>query len=215
MRQLTAIILLGVQLFGFAGLPGLLRMQVNRHRIQVETRVDEGAFDRSMLIERKVPLHQPYYSSSLHYERYYGEARIDGVWHTYVMRKVFNDTVYLLCLPDHGRGLLERTVAGLTVQVQGLAAQDMNDGQQEAVASPKKMLFPDSWYEEQISEKINPVLVFLQGADPRPVELPAGCLQELERPPLGDCNPIQALSCINPGLSFRPPVLPVDLNSLG
>jgi len=70
--------------------------------------IDEGNYDAAALIEVKIPLRLHYYSSSLHYERYYGEAEVSGTYYSYVMRKVINDTVYLLCLPNTSKSALEK-----------------------------------------------------------------------------------------------------------
>ena len=71
----------------------------NDHKL--ESQIDNGNYNKEQLIEMKVPLLVPYYSSTMKYERYYGEFELDGRYYNYVMRKVQNDTVYLLCLANN------------------------------------------------------------------------------------------------------------------
>ncbi|RYY69196.1 MAG: hypothetical protein EOO13_10210 [Chitinophagaceae bacterium] len=71
-------------------------------------KIDEGKYEPGQLVEVKIPLKLPYYSSSLQYERYYGEVEIKGHNYNYVQRKVLNDTIYLLCLPDYAKNKLQK-----------------------------------------------------------------------------------------------------------
>jgi len=55
------------------------------------------------LIEVKIALHTPYLSNWSDYERIDGEAEVNGIYYTYVKRKINNDTLYLLCLPNKNK----------------------------------------------------------------------------------------------------------------
>ncbi len=78
-------------------------------RGRLQDKIDEGDYELADLVEMKVPISNPYYSSSPGYERYYGEFDQRGTYYSYVMRKVINDTVYLLCLPDTRTTNLKQT----------------------------------------------------------------------------------------------------------
>lgn len=83
-------------------LTGYLQGQSSR---ELETRLDNLQYDQADLILIKTPLHLPYYNSS-HFERVSGEMTIRGVVYKYVERRVFNDTLELLCIKDaQGTGL--------------------------------------------------------------------------------------------------------------
>ena len=49
----------------------------------------------------KVRLNLPYMSEWPEYERFDGTVEIDGAIYNYVKRKIVNDTLYVLCIPDH------------------------------------------------------------------------------------------------------------------
>lgn len=72
--------------------------------------IEEGNYDPGLLVEMKVPLRTPYYSSTMMYERYYGEIDLDGNYYSYVKRKVQNDTVYILCLANRDKSELNKII---------------------------------------------------------------------------------------------------------
>ena len=70
--------------------------------IQLDLAIDEGEYEQQNLIEIKIPLNMPYFSDK-EYEVAYGETEIDGMHYQYVKRKVSNNTLYLLCLPNNDK----------------------------------------------------------------------------------------------------------------
>lgn len=59
------------------------------------------------LIELKIPINNAYQIANISYERYDGQIEYNKILYKYVYRKVYNDTVYLKCIPDHKRMQLE------------------------------------------------------------------------------------------------------------
>jgi hypothetical protein len=70
---------------------------------QLLQQLDKEEYDDSQLIEMKVPLPMPYQTNWADFERYNGEIEISGVHYNYVKRKVQNDTLILLCIPNQGK----------------------------------------------------------------------------------------------------------------
>ena len=68
---------------------------------QLESRLDNNRYDESQLIEIKVPINLAYQTSWSAFERYDGEVEINGILYKYVKRKLANDTLILLCIPNH------------------------------------------------------------------------------------------------------------------
>ena len=85
--------------------------------------IDAGKIDRTELVEIKIPFKSPYYSSSPGYERYYGEVNINGSFYTYVERKVSNDTIYMLCLPDVQKSTLQKAKTTLSSEIAGITGK--------------------------------------------------------------------------------------------
>lgn len=108
MKKIIAILFLAVYLCSLAGNSLFIEYLIQRNDVEAVRRIDNGEYNKGHLVEIKIPLRLPYYSSSLRYERYYGKIDVDGMYYDYVMRKVFNDTVYLLCLPDYTKAELKK-----------------------------------------------------------------------------------------------------------
>lgn len=101
LKKIIAILFINVYLFNLVGYSVLFDYfihQTNEHTVQ---ELDNGNYNESELIEIKVPLNLPYYTSWNEYERYDGEIELNGIHYNFVKRKVVSDTLYLLCLPNH------------------------------------------------------------------------------------------------------------------
>ena len=108
MKKTVAILFLSIHLFGLTGKFLFVEYFIHQNDVSIVNQIDIGNYNVAQLIEIKIPLNLPYYSSSLKYERYYGDIDFDGKYYNYVMRKVLNDTVYLLCLPNQSKAELNK-----------------------------------------------------------------------------------------------------------
>lgn len=77
---------------------------------------DQQNYRNQDLVELKTVLHLPYFTSSGDYERIDGEIELEGVHYNYVKRKVSNDTLYLLCLPNEHKTKLYGSLMRFTEQ---------------------------------------------------------------------------------------------------
>ncbi len=101
MRKLAAILLWGILLFNWVGYRLLsdYLQEVSQHRI--EARLDQRLYEESQLFSIKVPVtHVSYYNNSTTFERVNGRIEINGMPYQYVQRRIFNDTLELLCIPN-------------------------------------------------------------------------------------------------------------------
>jgi len=67
---------------------------------QMVAKIDRSEYDDKDLIEVKVPVNLPYQTNWQDFERYDGEIQIAGVHYNYVKRKLQNDTLILMCIPN-------------------------------------------------------------------------------------------------------------------
>lgn len=65
----------------------------------------------------------PYLTDWPAYEAYQGEAEINGVHYNYVKRKVSQDTLYLLCLPNEIKTQLSKLKNDYAVKANDLPAE--------------------------------------------------------------------------------------------
>ena len=100
LKQLLTILLLAIHLFNFGGYR-LVFDQLEKHsgKTMVQ-RIDADAYHDQDLVEVRVPINLPYQTSWKEFERYDGEIYMNGVHYNYVKRKIQNDTLILLCLPN-------------------------------------------------------------------------------------------------------------------
>jgi len=110
-RRLPAILFLLILLFNLIGYRWVIAGLQNSSDIALESQVDELAYNENDLISVKTTLHLPYYSNSSTYERVYGAININGTEYAYVKRRVVNDTLELLCLPNKTKTHLQATAA--------------------------------------------------------------------------------------------------------
>ncbi|MEP6626553.1 MAG: hypothetical protein ABJA32_01170 [Ginsengibacter sp.] len=107
MKKLTAIfflILFSFNWFGYRLMYDVAQQKNNQH---LEALLDKSDYDESQLIELKVAMNLPYQTSRSSFERYDGEIELNGTMYKYVKRKVANDTLYLMCIPNTKKMRLE------------------------------------------------------------------------------------------------------------
>lgn len=92
--------------------------------------LDQDQYYEKDLTEIKVALHMPYLNYQAAYERVDGEMLINNIHYNYVKKKISNDTLYLLCLPNATKTRLQKekthyagTVNDLPAKKQGSTAK--------------------------------------------------------------------------------------------
>jgi hypothetical protein len=100
LRKLSAILFLLILLFNFYGYRLMIDCMQDRYATILESQLDKEQYDDTELISIKTRLNLPYYTSSSEYERAYGSVEVNGVSYEYVKRRVHQDTLELLCLPN-------------------------------------------------------------------------------------------------------------------
>lgn len=71
--------------------------------------LDENKYNESELVEIRLPLNIPYTTNWKDYERCDGNIILNGIHYNYVKRIVFNDTMYLYCIPNQQKTELNNT----------------------------------------------------------------------------------------------------------
>jgi len=92
---------MGILFFNWYGYQPLTRYIQERSDRRLEARLDRNEFDESQLISLKVPITAlAYYLSSSEFQRVDGQIEIDGVRYKYVKRRIFADSLELLCISN-------------------------------------------------------------------------------------------------------------------
>jgi hypothetical protein len=101
LKRLAAILLMSVLFFNWYGYQLLSNYWQDRADRKLEARLDQDNFDESQLVSVKIPLTSlSYYNSSTRFERVDGQIEIAGVHYKYVKRRILQDSLELLCIPN-------------------------------------------------------------------------------------------------------------------
>ena len=101
MRKVIVILLLGLLFFNWAGYRIFTAWLEQRLSAYQDTRLDDDAYEEAQLIALKVPItHLSYYVNSREYERVRGCIEVKGIQYKYVKRRIYNDSLEVLCIPD-------------------------------------------------------------------------------------------------------------------
>jgi hypothetical protein len=96
----------------------------DRQQQNFTARLDKADYLDDELVSIKTVLNLPYYTGSASYERAYGSINVNGVDYEYVKRRVLNDTLELLCLPNHTKTNLQTAKSDLAkISIDGQASQ--------------------------------------------------------------------------------------------
>jgi hypothetical protein len=120
--------LLAVHLFNLAGYTLLFNYYMQQSDQQLTLQLDNNEYNDNELIEVKIALHTPYLSSWSAYERVDGEVEANGVFYSYVKRKIHNDTLYLLCLPNENKTRLHAARAAYAGKVNDVPTNAKDTG---------------------------------------------------------------------------------------
>jgi hypothetical protein len=108
LKKIAAILLLLLFVFNLFGYKLLFYLLQNQSQQQMQSLLDKRQYTDDELVTIKVPLSIPYFTNWAEFEEYNGSIEVNGQHYNYVKRKVFNDTLILLCLPNEGQNQLAK-----------------------------------------------------------------------------------------------------------
>ncbi len=114
MKRFTAIAFLLIMLFNLFGYRVIFHFVQKANEAQLQLQLDNDWYNDAELVSVKTPLNLPYYSNSSEYEKISGSIEIEGVEYEYVKRRVYNDSLELLCLPDKTQQKLKNAEVDFT-----------------------------------------------------------------------------------------------------
>jgi len=114
--------------FNFLGYRWFFSVIENKATAKLEQKISAGNFSEDQLVEIRIPLNMPYYSDK-DYEEVYGETDWNGEHYRYVKRKVSNNTLYLLCLPNKEKSSIAKVKNEFTKAVNDIPANKQGSQQ--------------------------------------------------------------------------------------
>jgi len=100
LKKTVTILLLLLFLFNLYGYRVWFYYVQQQSEQRMITSLDKNEYNEADLITLKVPISLPYFTNWSDFERYDGSIEVDGQHYNYVKRKVCNDTLVLLCIPN-------------------------------------------------------------------------------------------------------------------
>lgn len=92
---------MGLLLFNWVGYELYTAILQQRATTSLISRLDDNDYTDSELISFKFPASQlGYYSNNASYDRVDGTVSIEGAQYNYVKRRIYNDSLELLCIPN-------------------------------------------------------------------------------------------------------------------
>lgn len=107
LRRLFSILFAVLLLFNYVGYRFVIDYAIQQERAHTSNRLNLKWYNDDELITIKAPINLPYYASSETFEQVWGSAEVDGVVYHFVKRRVYNDSLELLCLPDASKQRLQ------------------------------------------------------------------------------------------------------------
>lgn len=93
---------MGILFFNWYGYQLLSTYWQGRADRRLEAVLDANGYDGSQLISLKIPVNSlSYYNPSTQFERVDGQIEVGGIQYKYVKRRLYGDSLELLCVPNH------------------------------------------------------------------------------------------------------------------
>ena len=102
MKRIASILLLGILLFNWVGFRFVSSFMEQQAEVVLESQLDKNNYDESQLISIKIPAatQLSYYAQAKQFDRVDGKVEVNGVPYQYVKRRLINDSLEYLCIPN-------------------------------------------------------------------------------------------------------------------
>lgn len=139
MKRGFAIVFILMHLFYLGGYHLVFNQLEKAAELKMAGRLDGNDYNDRELIEVKLPVKIPYQASYADFEKFIGEIEVDGIHYNYVKRKLLNDTLILLCLPNTDKSSISTARETFFSLVNEL--NQASDGQSQPSAPVKSIGF--------------------------------------------------------------------------
>jgi hypothetical protein len=111
--------------------------------VQLQTQLDDNNYDETELISLKIPVsHLSYYQNTPTFQSVNGKIDVGGMRYRYVKRRIYNDSLEVLCIPDAAAMKLKAAKNNFFASVNGLQHEGANK-KQSANANVSKDFSPE------------------------------------------------------------------------
>ncbi|RKR80785.1 hypothetical protein BDD43_0919 [Mucilaginibacter gracilis] len=108
MKKYLAILSLVVFLFNTIGYKAVFYAMEQQAATHLEAEMDQMAETGKTLLTVKIPINLPYQTNWKDYERVDGEMTYKGITYKYFKRKIYNDSLILVCVAFNEKNTIRR-----------------------------------------------------------------------------------------------------------
>jgi hypothetical protein len=180
LRKIAAILLCGIFFFNWVGYRFLTGMMEEDATRRLDARLDRQQYSEDQMITIKVPItNLAYYNNSARYERSSGQIEINGIPYRYVKRRIYHDSLEMMCIPNQGALQLRQSGKNYFSGVNDLEQQQ---GAKSPTHAHKSFLSDPYIGIRSIRPDMQAFIVILRG-NPHAAELLSLSLPTDDRPP--------------------------------
>ncbi|MEP6746719.1 MAG: hypothetical protein ABJB86_03275 [Bacteroidota bacterium] len=183
MKKLIAILLLIIYLFNLAGYSLVFHYLICQSEDKFAAQIDGNKYKDAELLEISIPFNLPYTQNSSEFESLDGSVELNGILYNYVKRRIYNDTLYIMCLSNQQRTQLIKEKSKYAGEV-----NDFTAGKKEKESSAKKS-GPSTEYNNTITQYrfSLPGNTAIQESNNFAVFIPVPAIEISEHPPQFTC----------------------------
>lgn len=133
MKNTVAILLTALLFLNFFGYRIVFYFAAQAEDIKLESTLDRAEYNDNELVTINVPLNNPYSLNQSTFERVDGEITFKGKIYKYVKRRIFNNELILLCIPNNSKMRIEENKKNFFENINDLA-KDSKHGNSKAGA---------------------------------------------------------------------------------
>ena len=122
LKKPIAILLLAVYLFNLGGYTLVFRYFIRQSEETITRQLDHDQYKETDLVQISIPLHLPYMQNSNGFERIEGSIENNGEQYNYVKRRLYNDTLYIMCVPNQQKTKLIKATSSYAGQANDFAS---------------------------------------------------------------------------------------------
>jgi hypothetical protein len=183
LKKGIAILLLAIYLFNLAGYSLVFGYFIDQSEQKFAEQLDENKYKDAELVEISIPFNLPYTQNNSGFESLEGTVELQGVLYSYVKRRICNDTLYIMCLPNRQKTQLLKEKSRYAGEVNDFATT-----KKEKESTAKKAA-PANEYNNTITgyRFMVPVTTVTQQNNDFAAMLPAAAIDTAGHPPQFSC----------------------------
>lgn len=179
MKKFITIILLFIFLFNVTGYYFVQQFLLEKSNEKISIAIDKKQYNKSQLIELRVPLNMPYYQNTS-FQREDGQINIKGITYNYVERKIENGYLVLKCLQNNLSQQIKKNTSDYFANANGI---DKSGNQKSSSKTIAKINIDDFEELHPFSFNSNNKFIFTNYPEYISCYIPVECNKLPELPP--------------------------------